>query len=463
MACREYRDTLSAYMDDELKPLTRLRVEAHLRGCSRCRRQLRQTRRATEMVRGLERVEAPPFAARRAHTIALGSRARGWERLRGGLSARPQTLPLKPVLLAGLAFVMVLVLSQTFDTVVAPRMGPQTATHTPQTLPSTSEAAPGLPGTLSADRLTDSQKAEIARRVLEAHPEEITRLAQAQEPPAAAKQPEADSGAQPAARDALPQAATAPSTTQPEPVSVAQAAPETYQPLTGEALPVQGAGEKAAPEETRIAAALSPQPAAALIAPRGAPTTEGTVPTPAASADVMPAPGSVEPGQPIEILDLGQTFRQVLVLAQHENGEMDAAFYAADASPSGTLRRFDEGASITAMEGEGAGRVLEDLPPPEPDPDTGIAPPLPIYRPAPALRRPGRGQRDLGPLSPALLRVNVLADGTVGSLALLTGSGLRWLDRAVVQAVRAWEFRPAERLEQAVPVSIELLVEFELE
>ncbi|TDI13582.1 MAG: zf-HC2 domain-containing protein, partial [Acidobacteria bacterium] len=38
MACRETKQTLSAYMDDELKPLARLRVEAHLRSCSRCRR-----------------------------------------------------------------------------------------------------------------------------------------------------------------------------------------------------------------------------------------------------------------------------------------------------------------------------------------------------------------------------------------------------------------------------------------
>ena len=30
MACREYKDMLSAYIDDELKPLTRLRVEYHL-------------------------------------------------------------------------------------------------------------------------------------------------------------------------------------------------------------------------------------------------------------------------------------------------------------------------------------------------------------------------------------------------------------------------------------------------
>ena len=124
-------------------------------------------------------------------------------------------------------------------------------------------------------------------------------------------------------------------------------------------------------------------------------------------------------------------------LARRDDGRLDAAFHAADVEPSGSLRRFDDEEPAAAMEAE-AVRVLEDLPPPEPDLDTGIAPPLPVYRPAPVLEHRGRRHRDIGPLSPALLRVHVLADGTVGSLALLSGSGLRWLDRAVVEAVKAW-------------------------
>ncbi len=463
MACREYKDTLSAYIDDELKPLTRLRVEAHLRSCGRCRRQLRQTRRATEMVRGLERVEVPAFAASRARSIALGDRARGWERLRGGLLSRPQTLPLKPVLLAGLAFMMVLVISQTFDTVVAPRMDPQTATPMPPPTPTRGQTAPGLPGTLSADRLSDAQKAEIARRVLQAHPQEA-RPAPAQGSPApelraAAALPDEDASAQPATRDEPPQQARDLGPLQPEPGRMAQAAAQTYEPSP------QATGVPAivAPpqEETRIAAAG--QPTGVFTIPMVA-APEAATETPPTSTDEIAAPAQAPARRAAtpEVLELGETYRQVLVLARRDDGRLDAAFHAADVEPSASLRRFDDEEPAAAMEAE-AVRVLEDLPPPEPDLDTGIAPPLPVYRPAPVLEHRGRRYRDIGPLSPALLRVHVLADGTVGSLALLSGSGLRWLDRAVVEAVRAWEFRPAERHQQAVAVSIELLVEFELE
>jgi TonB family protein len=463
MACREYKDTLSAYIDDELKPLTRLRVEAHLRGCRRCRRQLRQTRRATEMVRGLERVEAPVFAMQRARSIALGGRARGWERLRGGLLSRPQTLPLKPVLLAGLAFMMVLVISQTFDTVVAPRMEAQTATPAPKTPPpSPGQPAPGLPGTLSADRLSDSQKAEIARRVLQAHPQQ----APVQGPEPAVALPDEDASAQPATLEEMPQQAVELDPVQAETGRVAQAATEPDQALRNETASPQASGAAPAQQETRIAAAVPPT--GALSRPLNVATPEAAAPTPTpppTSADKIAAPAAARAGRGAspDVLELGETYRQVLVLAQRDDGQLEATFHAADIDRSGSLRRFDDGEPAAVMKGETAVQAEEDLPPPEPDLDTGIAPPLPVYRPAPVLRQQGRGHRELGPLSPALLRVNVLADGTVGSLALISSSGLRWLDRAVVEAVRAWEFRPAERHQQAVPVSIELLVEFELE
>ncbi len=461
MACRETKQTLSAYMDDELKPLARLRVEAHLRSCSRCRRRLRQTRRTTEMVRGLERVEAPVFAVRRAHSIAQGDRGGGWERLRGGLWPRPQRLPLKPVLLAGLGFLMVLVISQAFDTVVAPRMDRRTAVTTLRPATSSNETVAGLPGTLSAEQLSDSQKAEIARRILQAYPEQTAQLMQKPESPAAAEPPGDPSGAPAAALEAPPQETTIPGPARPEQNRLAQAAPETFQPLAREAEPVQVAGIPPSRQETSRAV-VSQHFGGLPASPRTA-TPERTASTPRAAAADPGTPTSVGHRAPPEILDLGETFRQVLVLAQLDNGELHAAFHAVESDPSMSLRRFEPEDAAGTLEGEAFLRALEDLPPPEPDPDTGIAPPLAVYRPAPVWRQRGRRQRDLGPLSPALLRVHVQADGTVGSLALLSGSGLRWLDRALVEAVQAWEFRPAERLQQTVPVSIELLVEFELE
>lgn len=461
MACRETKQTLSAYMDDELKPLARLRVEAHLRSCSRCRRRLRQTRRATEMVRGLERVEAPVFAVRRARSIAQGDRGGGWERLRGGLWPRPQRLPLKPVLLAGLGFVMVLVISQAFDTVVAPRMERRTAVTTLRPATSSDETVAGLPGTLSADQLSDSQKAEIARRILQAYPEQTAQLTQKPESPAAAEPPGDPSSAPAPALEAPPQETTIPGPARPEQNRLAQAAPEAFQPLAGEAEPVQVAGIPPSRQETSRAV-VSQHFGGLPASPRTA-TPERTTSTPRAVADDPGTPTFVGHRTPPEILDLGETFRQVLVLAQLDNGELHAAFHTVESDPSMNLRRFEPEDAAGTLESEAFLRALEDLPPPESDPDTGIAPPLAIYRPAPVWRQRGRRQRDLGPLSPALLRVHVQADGTVGSLALLSGSGLRWLDHALVEAVQAWEFRPAEHLQQAVPVSIELLVEFELE
>jgi TonB family protein len=466
MACREYKNILSAFIDDELKPLTRMRVESHLRGCGRCRRQLRQTRRATEMVRGLEREETPAFAVRRARSISVGGRARGWERLRGGLVSRPQTLPLKPVLLAGLAFVMVLVISRTFDTTLAPQMGQAPAPQDAPSAPSADDAPAGLPGTLSAARLSDAQKTEIARRVMESRAQQNAQGAPAQQPaldePTAGEAPDTRL----ASRDAQPQPATQQPTAQPEAARVAQATPEADQELDP-LLPADSGAPVAAPrEESRIATAR--QPAGGLLIQPGAAPPEVVAESQQASADSRgtESPAASEPAASpdlLDLLDLGETYREVLVLAQGDGGNLDAAFHRAETDASGRLSRFDAGDPAGTMEGESVGSARERLAAPEPDPDTGIAPPLALYRPAPVLGQRARGRRDLGPLSPALLRVHILADGTVGTLALISGSGLRWLDRAVVEAVRDWEFRPAERHQQAIPVSIELLVEFELE
>jgi protein TonB len=43
------------------------------------------------------------------------------------------------------------------------------------------------------------------------------------------------------------------------------------------------------------------------------------------------------------------------------------------------------------------------------------------------------------------LRVFVLADGTVGTVEVITSSGSAVLDRTAVQAVRRWRFAPATR------------------
>jgi len=57
------RARLSAYLEDELPPRERARVEAALEGSTELRRELAELRRTVELLRGLPRPEAPPALA----------------------------------------------------------------------------------------------------------------------------------------------------------------------------------------------------------------------------------------------------------------------------------------------------------------------------------------------------------------------------------------------------------------
>lgn len=59
MSCRDIRNDLSAYLDDELSPERRERVSAHLESCADCRAELETLRRTVEMVSELPRANAP--------------------------------------------------------------------------------------------------------------------------------------------------------------------------------------------------------------------------------------------------------------------------------------------------------------------------------------------------------------------------------------------------------------------
>ncbi|HVJ38262.1 MAG TPA: energy transducer TonB [Stenotrophomonas sp.] len=104
-------------------------------------------------------------------------------------------------------------------------------------------------------------------------------------------------------------------------------------------------------------------------------------------------------------------------------------------------------------------------PPPNgtaPGPGASLAPgdrPVPLaghmqppnYPPA-ALRRGDRGT--------VVVRVEVDTSGAPAGVALVQRSGSRDLDRAAMEAVRAWRFQPAQREGQAVPGSIEIPFDF---
>lgn len=71
--------------------------------------------------------------------------------------------------------------------------------------------------------------------------------------------------------------------------------------------------------------------------------------------------------------------------------------------------------------------------------------------------------RRLGEQGLVLLRVQVTADGTAGSVELQTGSGSSRLDQAALEAVKKWRFIPAKRGEQPVSASVTVPVRFSIE
>ncbi|WP_369938089.1 energy transducer TonB [Xanthomonas tesorieronis] len=77
--------------------------------------------------------------------------------------------------------------------------------------------------------------------------------------------------------------------------------------------------------------------------------------------------------------------------------------------------------------------------------------PPPRY-PSAALRRGDSGT--------VVVRVEVDASGNPGGVALVKRSGSRDLDRAAMEAVRRWRFRPAQQKGQAVAGSLEIPFDF---
>ena len=59
MKCESVRHNLSAYLDGELEPSVRARIEQHLAGCEACRTELAQLKETVGLVASLPRVEAP--------------------------------------------------------------------------------------------------------------------------------------------------------------------------------------------------------------------------------------------------------------------------------------------------------------------------------------------------------------------------------------------------------------------
>lgn len=116
-------------------------------------------------------------------------------------------------------------------------------------------------------------------------------------------------------------------------------------------------------------------------------------------------------------------------------------------------------------------RIVERAPPPpSPTPAAPSAPrtpgplaagpaPVPVDMPAP--RYPAQAERrGLGGV--VRVRADVGADGVPTSVTVVEGSGTRELDRAALDAVRRWRFRPGQVDGKPVPGSVVVPIEFSM-
>lgn len=109
-------------------------------------------------------------------------------------------------------------------------------------------------------------------------------------------------------------------------------------------------------------------------------------------------------------------------------------------------------------------RIIEP-PAPPPAPPAPVAPPavadsdapVPVNRPAP--RYPAEAlRRNIGGV--VRVQATVAPDGSVERMELAEGSGNRELDRAAMEAVRRWKFKPAVRNGQPVTATVIVPLEF---
>jgi TonB family protein len=85
--------------------------------------------------------------------------------------------------------------------------------------------------------------------------------------------------------------------------------------------------------------------------------------------------------------------------------------------------------------------------------------PAPVYNPGPTYPIESRKARETGRV---LLSVTVAVNGTVSAAEIAESSGFAALDRAALDVVRRWRFRPAQRAGQPVEHTIGVPVRFRL-
>ena len=84
MECGEVQKRLSAYIEKAVSPKQKALIDAHLKGCKRCKRALADLKKAVEYVQKLEEVEPPTWLAQKvmAQVRSEAEAKRGiWQRL----------------------------------------------------------------------------------------------------------------------------------------------------------------------------------------------------------------------------------------------------------------------------------------------------------------------------------------------------------------------------------------------
>jgi len=90
---------------------------------------------------------------------------------------------------------------------------------------------------------------------------------------------------------------------------------------------------------------------------------------------------------------------------------------------------------------------------------SGVSSPRYAQNPKPVYPQEARAKGYQGKV---LLRVEVLASGRVGQVAVKKSSGCEALDRSALAAVKEWRFIPARKGEVAVPVWVIIPIKFQL-
>ncbi|MFH1368121.1 MAG: zf-HC2 domain-containing protein [Elusimicrobiota bacterium] len=101
MDCKETREQLSAYIDKKLDERTKLSVDRHLRGCTRCARELNELKAAITSVKSVRHVKAPAdFLAKLRERI--DEPVTFWERAQRFIFPEHRARRIIPLQLAGL-------------------------------------------------------------------------------------------------------------------------------------------------------------------------------------------------------------------------------------------------------------------------------------------------------------------------------------------------------------------------